>query len=140
MARKRGRPPKSPLSSSKATNSASKGTTSRTDDALPIDFEALDDLDLDNLSPKKQSQLLMLLDELKAKIKGKSANEEFTAKSQELSKEKSPETIILSDQNKDSSPKEIGTDLQNPTKRASGCEGQSHVSHLQEVVSAKEAS
>ncbi|KAK7282043.1 hypothetical protein RIF29_10533 [Crotalaria pallida] len=61
--KKRGRPPKTP-SSSQNPQTPSK-------DPFPIDFDALDDLNLDNLSPKKQGELLSLLDEIKNRIQKK---------------------------------------------------------------------
>ncbi|KAK7289686.1 hypothetical protein RIF29_03527 [Crotalaria pallida] len=61
--KKRGRPPKTP--------SSSQNPQTPRKYPLPIDFNSLDDLNLDTLSPKKQGELLLLLDELKNRIQKK---------------------------------------------------------------------
>ncbi|KAK7251235.1 hypothetical protein RIF29_34257 [Crotalaria pallida] len=102
MTKKRGRPPKSPLVNSKNSSSNHKD--------LPIDFDALDDLNIDALSPKKQSQLLTLLDEIRTWITGKASVDESDATVQGSNKGKGPQTqnhVDLTDtQNKDSTGKE----------------------------------
>ncbi|KAK7273288.1 hypothetical protein RIF29_14337 [Crotalaria pallida] len=70
MARKKGRPPKSPSSHhSPTTNTIPKN----------LELEKLDEEDfedIDDLSPKKAASILQKLDELRAKIKGKAVIEE----------------------------------------------------------------
>ncbi|KAK7266235.1 hypothetical protein RIF29_18877 [Crotalaria pallida] len=40
-------------------------------DSIPMNFSLLDDMNIDDLSPKKQEELLSLLDETRNRIKGK---------------------------------------------------------------------
>ncbi|KAK7251219.1 hypothetical protein RIF29_34223 [Crotalaria pallida] len=70
MARKKGRPPKSPSPLPSPTpNSIQKNL-----DLLNLDDEDMEDLE--DLSPKKAGSILKKLDELRAKIKGKAIVEE----------------------------------------------------------------
>ncbi|KAK7273632.1 hypothetical protein RIF29_14689 [Crotalaria pallida] len=70
MARKKGRPPKSPSPHPSPTpNSIPKNL-----DLLNLDDEDMEDLE--DLSPKKAGSILKKLDELRAKIKGKAIVEE----------------------------------------------------------------
>ncbi|KAK7255774.1 hypothetical protein RIF29_29193 [Crotalaria pallida] len=75
MARKRGRPPKTPSSSGKKPPSKPQDTI---DDQPRLDLNQLDEDDLeeiDNLTPKKAEALLKNLDLLREKIKGKTMQE-----------------------------------------------------------------
>ncbi|KAK7273602.1 hypothetical protein RIF29_14658 [Crotalaria pallida] len=72
MAKKRGRPPKTPSSSKSKASSESPGSQK-------LDFTQLDEEDLteiDSLSPKQAERLLKNLDVLREKIKGKAILEE----------------------------------------------------------------
>ncbi|KAK7273310.1 hypothetical protein RIF29_14359 [Crotalaria pallida] len=67
MSRTRGRPPKTRATHHNETNDDDPKRT----DVVPFDLQALDDADLDNLSPKKAQQILECIDALRVKIKGK---------------------------------------------------------------------
>ncbi|KAK7256366.1 hypothetical protein RIF29_29808 [Crotalaria pallida] len=117
MARKRGRPPKIPSSSHKQPQTPSK-------DSLPIDFKALDDLNLDDLSPKKQGELLTLLEELKNRIQGKPDSDVQNRVDHSNGKGKGPEAPNDVDQlgqtqNKDSTGKSVESPVQSTPKPAS---------------------
>ncbi|KAK7273190.1 hypothetical protein RIF29_14238 [Crotalaria pallida] len=67
MTRRRGRPPKTPLSQVNSAVSASKERFA----SIPMDLAALDDADLDTLSPKQAEELLECLDGLRSRLKQK---------------------------------------------------------------------
>ncbi|KAK7268531.1 hypothetical protein RIF29_21231 [Crotalaria pallida] len=65
MARRRGRPPKTPLVNSAVSVSKERSAS------IPMDLAALDDADLDTLSPKQAEELLECLDGLRSRLKQK---------------------------------------------------------------------
>ncbi|KAK7267089.1 hypothetical protein RIF29_19753 [Crotalaria pallida] len=65
MARRRGRPPKTPLVNSAVSVSKERSAS------IPMDLAALDDADLDTLSPKQAEELLECLDGLCSRLKHK---------------------------------------------------------------------
>ncbi|KAK7259328.1 hypothetical protein RIF29_24932 [Crotalaria pallida] len=74
MAKKRGRPPKTPSSASKKDDTGSVGDTGT---PSKVDFSQLDDEDLhdiDNLSPKQAELWIQKIDALRAKIKEKATD------------------------------------------------------------------
>ncbi|KAK7255703.1 hypothetical protein RIF29_29122 [Crotalaria pallida] len=76
MGRKRGRPPKTPVSSSK-TKDDFDGNSSRSPEKVDLSQLEDDDLeDIDNLSPKQAELWIQKIDILRAKIKEKASNPE----------------------------------------------------------------
>ncbi|KAK7258958.1 hypothetical protein RIF29_24551 [Crotalaria pallida] len=84
MARKRGRPPKTPSSSAKKTSEKKSHNEDETFrfDLSPSDEETLEDID--NLSPKKAELLLRNLDTLRARIEGKVQEKEKAESSKKV--------------------------------------------------------
>ncbi|KAK7281673.1 hypothetical protein RIF29_09865 [Crotalaria pallida] len=64
MARKRGRPPKSPSSSSKSE----QHDRSEPFDPLTLDWETLDDIDFASLNPEQSKKMLLALEVMKKKL------------------------------------------------------------------------
>ncbi|KAK7256544.1 hypothetical protein RIF29_29997 [Crotalaria pallida] len=64
MARKRGRPPKSPSSSSKTE----QHDRSEPLDPLSLDWETLDDIDFASLNPDQTKKMLLALEVMKNKL------------------------------------------------------------------------
>ncbi|KAK7289735.1 hypothetical protein RIF29_03609 [Crotalaria pallida] len=71
MAKKRGRPAKLSTPASAPSPKDNNDTNLAKGDSIPMDFSLLDDMNIDDLSPKKQEELLSLLDEIRNRIKGK---------------------------------------------------------------------
>ncbi|KAK7255262.1 hypothetical protein RIF29_28669 [Crotalaria pallida] len=71
MAKKRGRPPKTPVTNAKEGNCVSPGRG----EVAHMDLAALEDADLDNLTPKEAEQILECIDALRSRIKGKEKGE-----------------------------------------------------------------
>ncbi|KAK7287473.1 hypothetical protein RIF29_00753 [Crotalaria pallida] len=70
MARKRGRPPKTPSSSNKKSPGAEKGPAASSSIELNLsDEEALEDID--SLTPKKAAELLHSIDLLRQRVQSK---------------------------------------------------------------------
>ncbi|KAK7273512.1 hypothetical protein RIF29_14564 [Crotalaria pallida] len=70
MAKKRGRPAKVTPSTSKQHGEHDHSTI----ESIPLDFETLDDIDFDALSPKQAEKVLTALDELRMKVSAKTLN------------------------------------------------------------------
>ncbi|KAK7260055.1 hypothetical protein RIF29_25791 [Crotalaria pallida] len=70
MSKKRGRPAKVTPSMSKQHGEHDRNTT----ESIPLDFETLDDIDFDALSPKQAEKVLTALDELRMKVSAKTLN------------------------------------------------------------------
>ncbi|KAK7250888.1 hypothetical protein RIF29_33634 [Crotalaria pallida] len=81
MARKRGRPPKTPVTQQKETHE----DASERSEPIPMDLQALEDADFENLGPKKTQEILVCLDALHAKLTGKGSDE--AAKDENTNKE-----------------------------------------------------
>ncbi|KAK7287522.1 hypothetical protein RIF29_00803 [Crotalaria pallida] len=73
MAKKKGRPPKSP-SPKPSPNTPNTSSIPKNLDLLNLDEDDMEDIE--DLSPKKAGSILKKLDELRAKIKGKAIVEE----------------------------------------------------------------
>ncbi|KAK7259603.1 hypothetical protein RIF29_25213 [Crotalaria pallida] len=87
MARKRGRPPKTPSSSTKKTP---EQQTHNEDETFRVDLTLSDEEtleDIDNLSPKKVEVLLRNLDTLRARIEGKVQEKEKAKSSKKVQEE-----------------------------------------------------
>ncbi|KAK7273311.1 hypothetical protein RIF29_14360 [Crotalaria pallida] len=67
MAKKRGRPPKTPPSTAKKD----QGDNSKIEDVNTMNLANLEDADLDNLSPKKSQAILECIEALRQRLKGK---------------------------------------------------------------------
>ncbi|KAK7281267.1 hypothetical protein RIF29_09090 [Crotalaria pallida] len=93
MAKKWGRPPKTPSSSKSKASSESPGSQK-------LDFTQLDEEDLteiDSLSPKQTERLLKNLDVLREKIKGKAILEEQQGEEQPLKTNRAIEEGLIED-------------------------------------------
>ncbi|KAK7290075.1 hypothetical protein RIF29_04239 [Crotalaria pallida] len=90
MARKRGRPPKHSSPATASNQKLSDDSNGTKGESIPIDFSLLDDLNVDNLSPKKQEEVLALLDELKNRIKGKDQGTENDLETLQGNEERGP--------------------------------------------------
>ncbi|KAK7281935.1 hypothetical protein RIF29_10326 [Crotalaria pallida] len=72
MAKKRGRPPKTPVNTAKEGSRVSPGRG----EVHQMDLAALEDADLDNLTPKEADQILECIDAIRSRIKGKDVDVE----------------------------------------------------------------
>ncbi|KAK7250975.1 hypothetical protein RIF29_33791 [Crotalaria pallida] len=116
MAKKRGRPVKVTPSTSKQHDEHDRSTT----ESIPLDFETLDDIDFDALSPKQAEKVLTALDELRMKVSAKTLNtkvdeEEARSKDEEEKNKDSSNdggaTLTRADQNENM----IDTSKKGPT-------------------------
>ncbi|KAK7282193.1 hypothetical protein RIF29_10795 [Crotalaria pallida] len=84
MAKKRGRPAKSTPS----TANHDKEQKQSISESIPLDFETLDDLDLDSLTPKQAEKVLTALDSIRSRIVAKATDGSDSQKEDGNSKEK----------------------------------------------------